>query len=103
MTKEFELPDHRCGRPKFKEGNDGDKFKRKAQKSCDKCGAQPSHYPSRRPAQDAAVSACKNRGHYARIRKSSNLVQSVDNGSSEDVVSEITIGETASWNEKNSK
>ena len=103
MTKEFELPDHRCGRAKFKEDNDGDMFKRKAQTFCDKCGAQPSHYPSRCRAQDAAVSAYQKRGHYARIRKSSNWVQSVDDGSSEDDVSVITIGETVSWNEKNSK
>ena len=39
------VPDHRRGRPKFKKGNEGDKFKRKAQKSCYKCGAQPSHPP----------------------------------------------------------
>ena len=72
MIKEFELPDHRCGRPKFKEDSDGDKFKRKTKKSCDKCGAQPSHYPCRCPAQDAAFSACKKTRYYARIRKSSS-------------------------------
>ena len=28
------VPDHRRGGPKFMKGNDGDKFKRKVQKSC---------------------------------------------------------------------
>ena len=68
------VPDHRRGRPKFKKGNEGDKFKRKAQKSCYKCGAQPSHPPSRCPARDVTCSACKKRGHYAKVCKSSKRV-----------------------------
>ena len=96
------VPDHRGGRPKFKKGNEGDKFKRTAKKSCYKCGSQPSHTPSRCPARDVTCSACKKRGHYAKVCKSSKRVQSVDDGSSEDDISVMTIGETVSIVENNS-
>ena len=57
------VTDHRRSRPKFKKGNEGDKFKRKAQKSCYQCGVQPGHPHSHCPARDVTCSACKKRGH----------------------------------------
>ena len=95
------VPDHRGGRPKFKKGNEGDKFKRTAKKSCYKCGSQPSHTPSRCPARDVTCSACKKRGHYAKFCKSCKRVQSVEGGSGEDDVSVMAIGETVSMVENN--
>ena len=46
---------HRCGCQKFKKGKNGkgdDKSKRKGQKPCYLCGAQPSHPPNCSPAKD---------------------------------------------------
>ena len=88
---------------KAKTGKDDDKSKRKGHKPCYKCGAQPSHPPNRCPAEDVTCSACKKKGHFAKVCKSSKRVQSVDDGLSEDDVSVMTIGETVNMVENNSK
>ena len=100
------VPDHRRGRHKFKKGKNGKddkKSKCKVQKPCYKCGAQPSHPPHRCPAKDVTCSACKKKGHFAKVCKSCKQVQSVDDGSSEDDVSVMTTGETVNMVENNSK
>ena len=100
------IPDHRRGYHKFKKrknGKDDYRSKRKVKKPCYRCGAQPSHPPYRCPTKDVTCSACKKRGHFAKVCKSSKRVQSVDDGSSEDDVSVMTIGETANMVENNSK
>ena len=105
-TNDKRFPDPRCGRHKFKKGKNGkddNKFKRKGPKPCYKRGAQPSHPPNRCPAKDVTCSACKKKGHYAKVCKSSKRVQSVDDGSSEDDVSVMTTGETVNMAENNVK
>ncbi|XP_029192721.2 uncharacterized protein LOC114959009 [Acropora millepora] len=86
-----------------KNGKDDDRSKRNVQKPCYKCGAQPSHPPNRCPAKNVTCSACKKKGHFAKVCKSSKRVQSVDEDSSEDDVSVMTIGEAVNMVENNSK
>ena len=97
---------HRRGRHKFRKGKnvkDDDRSKHNVQKLCYKCGAQPSHPPNHCPAKDVTCSACKKKGHFAKVCRSSKRVQSVDDGSSEDDVSVMTIGETVNMVKNNSK
>ena len=86
-----------------KNGKDDDRSKRNVQKPCYKCGAQPSHPPNRCPAKNVTCSACKKKGHFAKVCKSSKRVQSVDDDSCEDDVSVMTIGEAVNMVENNSK
>ena len=100
------VPDHRRARHKFKNGKNGKddgRPKRNVQKPCYKCGAQPSHPPNRCPAKNVTCSVCKKKGHFAKVCKSSKRVQSVDDDSSEDDVSVMTIGEAVNMVEDNSK
>ena len=97
------VTDHRRGRHKFKNGKDDDRSKHNVEKPCYKCGAQPSHPPNRCPAKNVTCSVCKKKGHFAKVCKSSKRVQSVDDCSSEDEVSVMTIGETVNMVENNLK
>ena len=73
------------------------------EKPCYKCRVKPSHPPHRCPAKDVTCSTCKKKGHFAKVCKSSKRVQSVDDGSSENDVSVMTIGETVNMVENNTK
>ena len=95
MTKEFRTTDVN--------GKNDDRSKRNVQKPCYKCGAQPSQPPNRCPAKNVTCSACKKKGHFAKVCKSCKRVQSVDDDSSEDDVSVMTIGEAVNMVENNSK
>ena len=72
-TNDKRVPDHRRGHHKFKKGKNGkdDKSKCKVQKPCYKCKAHPIHPPNCCPAKDVTCSACKKKGHFAKVCKSS--------------------------------
>ena len=73
------------------------------EKPCYKCGAKPSHPPPRCLATSATCSTCKKKGHYAKVCKSSKLVQRVDENSDEDDISLMTIEDVSTITSKSNK